>query len=1052
MPNGPAPRSMEELCQPSINGRGGPIAPIPIQATDFGLRHHMIQQVQNTCQFHGLPGDDANRHIDKFLEVTQHMKQNGVSDDALRLSLFPYSLTHHATAWYDRLPRNSIHSFDDMMRKFLSKYFPPSMVTKLRNEITKFRQEPNESLFEAWERYKLSIDRCPNHNMLLVTQIDTFYNGLTLRHRDTINAAAGGTFMQKTPEECYELIENMTAHHNHWDTSATRDETSRTISSTTTTESPEVVRQLEMMNKNFLDMMRQIQSVKSESPKCETCGGPHSFIECPVVDGYTQEAAYATTGNHNSGGNSYQPQGDRNMLSYRSDNYLGPPGFPPLNVQNNQNYNRNNQNQGNYQAQVGPSNELTNYMKSIEATLRDMLTQMTNIKMELRNEFKSSLDTRTNKIENQNNQIMNMLTNLTMQKQSPSGSGSLPSNTVANPRGDVKAITTRSGVAYDGPTIPPTPSPLPKEVEHETKATKDKVQTTSSESTAHVQPPVVQVPILEPEVALKPNPKPSIPYPSRLNDQKLREKANNQMLKFLQIFQRLHFDISFADALLHMPKFASTFKSLLKLDKCLALADLGASINLMPLSVWKKLSLPELTLTRMTLELENRSVAIPVGVAEDVFVKVGKFYFLANFVIVDYDVNPRVSLILGRPFLKMERALIDVHGEELTLRVNDEAITFKVGQTLRYSYAYENESVNRIDVIDVACKEYAQEVLGFSDSSKSGNHTPSLDLIIASSSPSFTPFEGGDFIFLEEIETFLHTPNKLSNLDDDYYDTEGDILYLEKLLNEDLSPNLLLMKNKDLKQINITITKPSIEEPPELELKDLPSHLEYAFLEDTNKLPVIIAKDLKDEEKAALLKVLKSHKWAINMKSLNIKGQDPPFCTHKILMEDDFKPAVQHQRRVNPKIHEVIKKEVIKLLDDKLITISHPISPWDSFSSCFSYLFMLLPFRQNVQEMPKPRFALVDSPTPRIDVINSVIKKGAEESRGRSLKSRLENPHQGDLEKKEINETFPLDTLGMISFHGDSSTPWFADIANYHARNFVVKGMSSQQKKKFFKD
>ncbi|GKA18106.1 hypothetical protein Tco_0697943, partial [Tanacetum coccineum] len=148
-----------------------------------------------------------------------------------------------------------------------------------------------------------------------------------------------------------------------------------------------------------------------------------------------------------------------------------------------------------------------------------------------------------------------------LQIQSPSGSGSLPSNTVANPRGDVKAITTRSGVSYDGPTIPPTP--LPKEVERETEATKDNVQTTSLESTAHVQPLVVRDPIAEPKVAPKPNPKPSIPYPSRLNDQKLREKANNQMLKFLQIFQRLHFDISFADALLHMPKFASTFKSLL---------------------------------------------------------------------------------------------------------------------------------------------------------------------------------------------------------------------------------------------------------------------------------------------------------------------------------------------------------------------------------------------------------------------------------------------------------------------------------------------------------
>ncbi|GJS06270.1 hypothetical protein Tco_0363066, partial [Tanacetum coccineum] len=185
---------------------------------------------------------------------------------------------------------------------------------------------------------------------------------------------------------------------------------------------------------------------------------------------------------------------------------------------------------------------------------------------------------------------MNILTN--MQNQNPSGSGSLPSNIVANPRGDVKAITTQSGVAFDGPTIPPTPSPIPKEVERETEATKDKVQNTSLESTAHVQPPVVQDLILEPEVAQKPNPKPSIPYPSRLNDQKLH-----------------------------------------------------------------------------------------------------------------YDVDPRVPLILERPFLRTARALIDVYGEELTLRVDDEAITFKVGQTLRYSCSY--ETVNQVNVIDVACEEYA---------------------------------------------------------------------------------------------------------------------------------------------------------------------------------------------------------------------------------------------------------------------------------------------------------------------------------------------------------
>nr|GFB09609.1 reverse transcriptase domain-containing protein [Tanacetum cinerariifolium] len=174
----------------------------------------MIQQVYNSCQFHGLPGEDANEHLDKFLHVTQNIKVNGVTDDALRLYLFPHSLTHHATTWFDRLPRNSINTFEQMAKMFLRKYFSPSMVTKLKNEITNFRQRLDESLFEAWERYKLSIDRCPNHNMFPVTQIDTFYNGLTLRHRDIINVAVGGTFMKRRPKECYDLIENMTAHHN----------------------------------------------------------------------------------------------------------------------------------------------------------------------------------------------------------------------------------------------------------------------------------------------------------------------------------------------------------------------------------------------------------------------------------------------------------------------------------------------------------------------------------------------------------------------------------------------------------------------------------------------------------------------------------------------------------------------------------------------------------------------------------------------------------------------------------------------------------------------
>nr|GEY56679.1 reverse transcriptase domain-containing protein [Tanacetum cinerariifolium] len=259
----PAPnlQTMEELCHPSLNGRGGPIAPIAIPATNFGLKNDMIQQ---------------------------SIKVNGVTNDALRLYLFTHSLTHHATAWFDRLPMNSINTFEQMAKMFLKKYFPPSMVTKLRNEITNFRQRPDESLFKAWECYKLLIDRCPNHNMWPVTQIDTFYNGLTLRHRDTINAAAGGTFMKRRPKDFYDLIENMTAHHNDYNTSTQRSESSSSITSSSDTEIIALKAEMAEINKNHMRVLQVNQQVKAVTASYETCGGPHSFSDCPATIGQTQ--------------------------------------------------------------------------------------------------------------------------------------------------------------------------------------------------------------------------------------------------------------------------------------------------------------------------------------------------------------------------------------------------------------------------------------------------------------------------------------------------------------------------------------------------------------------------------------------------------------------------------------------------------------------------------------------------------------------------------------------------------------------------------------------
>ncbi|GJR52326.1 reverse transcriptase domain-containing protein [Tanacetum coccineum] len=522
------------------------------------------------------------------------------------------------------------------------------LTTNLKNDIMNFQQRFDETFSEAWDRFKDLLRKCPHHGFLKLHQIDTFYNALTQSDQDSLNAAAGGNLLNRTPRDALTIIENKF-----------KVRTSR--------------------NKPIVSKA----TVKAIEETCVICGGPHPYYECLATCGNTFDAC-AAVWTYNQGGNGYRPQGDPN---YHASNQMGPPGFPPPNVQNNQNYNQNryNQNQGNYQAlnnqgfnqqrgqnfnqgnnnyqapnnqaQVGPSNGLSNYMKTNE-----------------NNELKNVVN---NEIRNiMSNELKNTMTNF-LQMQYPSGSGSLPSNTVANPRGDLKSITTRSGVSYDGPTIPPTSSPLPKEAECEPEVTRNK----------------------------------------------------------------------------------------------------------------KKLSLPELTLTRITLKLTNQSVAYPIGVAEDVFVKVGKFYFLADFVVGDYDVNPWVPLILGRPFLRTTQALLDIHGEELTLHVNDEAITFKVGHTSRYSYKYDDELVNQIDVIDVTCEEYAQEVLGFSDSSKSGNPTLSLDPIITTSSPSLTPFEGGDFI-LEEIEACLTNDSIPPGIDDDDFDSEGDISLLEKLLSDDPSSPL----------------------------------------------------------------------------------------------------------------------------------------------------------------------------------------------------------------------------------------------------------------------
>ncbi|GJV71487.1 reverse transcriptase domain-containing protein [Tanacetum coccineum] len=472
-------------------------------------------------------------------------------------------------------------------------------------------------------------------------------------------------------------------------------------------------------------MLSKVNKIKAVEESCVTCGGAHAWYNCSATDN-NQASVCATTGTYNQ----VNPPN-------RVSNQMAPPGFAPVQNNDQNSYKRNN-----------------------DKMLRNMQNQINSLKGDLKNEIQNTIKSQQAVMMNQQTTFQNNLQNMIcgLFQNQASTSGTLPSNTIPNPKGEMKAITTRSGVAYEGPSIPTNPSPK-KVVERETEETTDKEQTNFQGSTAQIPPPVIPISIPEPDVPKtlpkttpipesdipKSLPKPNIPYPSRRDDQKSRDKASNQMEKIFQIFQDLRFDISFADALLLMPRFAPTIKSLLMnkekllelakiplnencsamllkklpeklgdpgkflipcnfpgMDVCHALADLGASINLMPLSIWKKLSLPELTPTRMTLELADRSITHPKGLAEDIFVKVGKFYFPTDFVVVDFEADPRVPLILGRSFFRTSRALIDVYEGELVLRDGNEQITFHVNGMSKHPQKHVNESIK---MVNGTCKD-----------------------------------------------------------------------------------------------------------------------------------------------------------------------------------------------------------------------------------------------------------------------------------------------------------------------------------------------------------
>ncbi|KAL5560543.1 hypothetical protein UlMin_036754 [Ulmus minor] len=744
-------RALRDYAAPNVAGTTSGIRRPAVQANNFEIKPSFIQMVQSN-QFGGMSKDDPNAHIAYFLEVCDLYKINGVSDDAVRLRVFPFSLRDRAREWLNSVPSESITTWDELVRKFLSKFFPPAKTAKLRNEITSFTQYDQESLYEAWERFKEMLRKCPHHGIPIWLQVSTFYNGLVSNYRAMIDAASGGCLMGKTPEEAHELLEVMAENNNQWHS----------------------------------------ERVIAKRP-----------AQANYVSNFQRPQ-------HNPYSNTYNP-GWRNHPNLSWGNNQG--GFKPSS--------------SSYQPQEKKQTDLEGILgKFIE---------------ESRTNFRNQ--------EAINRDIQNQLGQLSKQIAERS-QGSLPSDTI-NPKEHAKAITLRSGKEVEKPR-------KPEKKKEESKEKPSTSQDVQPSPTAKYEPP--------------------IPYPQRL----IKKKLDNQFDKFLEIFKKLHINIPFAEMLEQMPKYAKFMKEILskkrKLgdyetvmlnEECSAvlqrklpqklkdpgsftipctigscnfdkvLCDLGASINLMPLSVFRKLGLGEVKPTSISLQLADRSVKYPRGVIEDVLIKVDKFIFPADFVVLDMEEDREIPLILGRPFLATGRTLIDVQQGKLILR-RTPLLPLEACLVKSATIEEEDEGVRQCSELLAALDEYL-----FSEES------------------------------FKELET---------------------------------------------DKIPTSVGK---KEGNRIELKPLPSHLRYAYLDDSESFPVIINNSLDDEEENKLLGVLRTHKEAIGWTMADIKGISNSVCMHKILMKEDYKPTIQPQRRLNPTMQEVVKAEVIKLLDAGVI---YPIS------------------------------------------------------------------------------------------------------------------------------
>ena len=869
---------LNESGRPERGGLAPSITRPTVVAPSFEIKSSIINMIQNSVQFDGREHEDPGRHIASFLEVLDTFKMQNVSDDAIRLRLFPFSLRDKAKNWLLSLPAGSITTWNEMAQLFMQEYFPPEKTAKLKNRIVTFRQDDGESLHAAWERFKDLLLSVPHHGFPKRQLVLTFYQGLGYDSQERLDVYAGGDLGTKTPNEAYSIIEKAALK------SRSR-QGERARSSRSGVHAVDNYTALTAQIEALAAKIDRSQNVSQVQSYCDQCGVTHEQGSCAHGVMYTGHEEVDYLGNQNRPqnnpySNTYNP-GWKNHPNFgwkanaSNQNPLGYSQRAPAPQQSHgqpyqsqsqpyQSHGQSSQYRPNtYHNQgAGSSSQQQGHQgtSKLEEMMAQLLNNSTSANQMAEQRYKQheerfgahegEMRAQKASIQNIEKQVGQLARTLSERAQ-----GGLPGNTEPNPRGHVNAVMTRSGKTT-GPDISGSP-PITETVH--TDASDEVHARRVPASTAQLQRPVTDY-------------TPPVPYPGRLKKQ--RDEA--QYGKFLELFKQLHINIPFVEALAQMPKYAKFLKDILtnkqKLEDiscvllnescsailqnrlpekmgdpgsftipCLigemavsnALADLGASINLMPYKVFAKLDLGEPSPTRMSIRLADRSIKFPRGFVENMLVKVDKFVFPVDFVILDMDEDSKVPLILGRPFLNTARTIVDVAAGQITLRVNDEQVTFDINRSMQHPQSQDDE-LYYVDIVDTCVSPYIEEI---------------------------------------DSDTHLLCGN-LDGITQEGHRFEQPVYQIGD--DGSQSPS----RFEEIEREEADKSKPSVDDPPSLELKELPAHLEYAFLDEEGRLPVIISSSLTAEEKNKLLVVLKLHKRAMAWKIMDIKGINPSFCTH----------------------------------------------------------------------------------------------------------------------------------------------------------------------------